>query len=623
MYHDDPKLPLLISDDIERQFVAPQRRSRLSLASCLKGAACVLAGGALLNKVAPEQCQFDFSIVSFLAPAPAPPTVEVFEVLPPVVAPLASYQVATTLFNASALADGLSADWTAPADFNFTGALLTMNFSAPAGAAAVVAELSIGDLPVWRTSTPHAALAPSNLSTTKNLTEYLSLFTADSSIKLTILEGTVPAGAEILLAATLYNDSLTPTAAVPVAPGTPIEAADIFTASGAADVVVPLSKDGKPFSLPVDDFVIDLPQFSENTTVAKLALFALATEEEARWYANAISAVPGDTTATGPVRLLNVYVDLVFVGAITPDPVLLTADKVSANLDGSKAWTPLAAPGAFDALAYELELTSVLPLLWAGETVLTVEVVLPVKAANGPGPQLPVPVPAPGTSAPVPAAWEVLGNLLAWELALVNATEGVVVGADSELSAKATIVAPPFAGFLNQVVRSKLKLGVVSQLNVTLVSGLVQSYNVLFNTSFTALLTSTKKTIGAKTDLVVVNAADYKLDFTDLTTGTLVFTLELETAYPFTLKETLGGASPGAGAPIASELKFDISNSKKTEVNGLKDLNFRQETKVTITDISVDTDIKASLLSASQPVPFKREVEAINGVITKDTAPPV
>ncbi|GME70988.1 unnamed protein product [[Candida] boidinii] len=329
--------------------------------------------------------------------APVAP-VEVFEVLRPLSIPLDAYTVNETLFNETKFKkSSIKFDYTAPEVFNFTDILVTLNFSAAGDQQPVIADLYIDDFPIWRTSTPNPFGLSANSSTIKNLTDYLSLFTENRTISLSLVDGAVTGDLNVSLEASFYNDTLTAVAA-PIDPAVdPIDVATLFAPNGPADIIVPLSKKGSSFQFPKDKILLTLPQLPANVTSAHISLFASTSEDEVRYFRNDIGATPG-VADIGPVRSINVFANGIFVGAISPNPSLLRADKVGIETDAAAMWSPLASVGAFDADAYDLDLTAILPLLWEDDVTLEIEVVSLVKTTTIAGPPvLPKPVPAPGT----------------------------------------------------------------------------------------------------------------------------------------------------------------------------------------------------------------------------------
>ncbi|EGV63837.1 hypothetical protein PSN45_004092 [Yamadazyma tenuis] len=586
------------------------------------------------------ECFSPFAIfASVFAPvAPAPITVEVFEVSPDLTLSADAYVLNTTVFNQT-LSDGIAFDYEAPVDFNFTGAFLTLNFSNEALVAGkpVVAEISVDDTPVWRTSTPYSKLNTiTQSSTVKNVTELLSLFTEDKSISINFLEGSA-AATDVVLVLSLYNDTLT---AAPVAK-TPITVEDILSAHGPADIIFPLTNAGKPFKLPTDSFSVTLPQLESNVTVAKVSLFASATEEEITYFKNDIGKI-GEPASSGPLRYINVYVNDVYISSIAPKPALFHANEVSDNANITSLWQPLADVGAFQGLTYEVDLVSVLPFLWADDANLVVEVVSPVGAANkAPGvpPVLAHPV-IPGENVITTGSWFVSGNLLAWESSLISSAVGEVLIGESSEKDSGVVVEPPMASpfapsIKTEIVKSFIDAGIISELNFTLLDNSTANYTVEFNSSTHSILSKHSKSIktiagppgsGAGTStttstLTLITGIKNNFAILDVASGIAVFTKNETLDFPLNYNESAVDKKVAFVPPsTSSKLTFSIGSKAKLSINGLKTSSYKVKESASLDDIiGTTTDVKVEIETVGE-LPYSREVEATNGVITKDTS---
>lgn len=579
-----------------------------------------------------------FHLLAVFAPAPVPvlPVVEVFEIAVPVTLPLGAYAAPELLFDEEPLVDGLSVDFETPEVFNFTGALLTLNFTnndttgPVAGKSPLVAEISVGDYAIWRTSTPGSRVdATTHSSSVKNVTEFLSLFEANQTVEIAFLEGDAT-DITVSLELTLFNDTLT--AAAPVKG--PIAAADLFSASGPATSVVSLGKAVKG-----PKFSAVLPQITANTTTAKLSLFAHATEDEVDYYKHDIAAIGGVATANGPIRQLHVFANSVFVGSISPKPTLFHSDLISSNPNASALWSPLADTGSFLGLSYDLDLLPILPFLWAGDVTLDVVVVSPVDTATA-GPGVPPALPHPVSATPVAAAsWFISGNFLTWESSAIVSAVGEVLSAENSQLDSGLLIAPPATSpwqpaLKNQIIKSTSKAGIESSLNFTLFDNSTLNYTLQFNASTFAILTKNSKVtttpVGppgsgskistGKSTLVSVSGNKLNYEIVDLTSALTVLTKNATYDFPFTLGEESKTTSLAPGGPVSSDsLKAEVNSDIKTKINGFTVESYKVKEKLTADAIvGATTDIKVKA-SAPGELPFSREVEAINGVITKET----
>lgn len=568
--------------------------------------------------------------------APVAP-VEVFEVLRPLSIPLDAYTVNETLFNETKFKkSSIKFDYTAPEVFNFTNILFTLNFSTAGDQQPVIADLYIDDFPIWRTSTPNPFGLSANSSTIKNLTDYLSLFTENRTISLSLVDGAVTGDLNVSLEASFYNDTLTAVAA-PIDPAVdPIDVATLFAPNGPADIIVPLSNKGSSFQFPKNKILLTVPQLPANITSAHISLFASTSEDEVRYFRNDIGATPG-VTDIGPVRSINVFANGIFVGAISPNPSLLRADKVGIETDAAAMWSPLASVGAFDADAYDLDLTAILPLLWEDDVTLEIEVVSLVKTTTIAGPPvLPKPVPAPGTDPLSINRWDITGNLLAWQSPFINSSVGEILTADSLMSGTGLIVGPPSGVFHSQIVRSKISSGLISALNFTLADN--TTLNVLANSNSSSKTFTSSQKSGASNKLTLIGSSSFGLAILNNTlppadgeeevlgkkilSPLAIFSYNESTASPMILKETLA-TTPVWGPATNASLEVTVGYGSKVKINGVAAYYFDSKQKATLDPIlGNSTDSKVSETSIDYPVPFKREVTAENGVITADTDSP-
>ncbi|SGZ57304.1 CIC11C00000000626 [Sungouiella intermedia] len=585
------------------------------------------------------------SIFAVFAPAPVVLPVEVFEIAPPLTVPASAYVSSYLLFNDSAVVDGLKTKYVAPKVFNFTQGFLTLNFSVPASAAPVsapVVELSVDGTPVWRSSTPYAKVdADVYTSTTKNVTELLSLFESSSKVVFSVLEeGDAPVSASLELV--LFNDT---SAAPAKRAGTvavasyfasegpaSLAAASYFASEGPASLVVPLQK--KAIELPASEFSVSLPQLNSNVTSAKISLFASASKDEVEFYKNDIAALGVPVTANGPVRQLNVFVAGVYVGTVSPKPTLFHADKLTT--DAGKLWSPLADSGSFTGFTYDIDLVAVLPLLWEGPQTLDIALVSPVDAANGPVPAVAHPVSA--TTNLLAGSWFVSGSLLAWENPLVSFSVGEVVLTNSSQLDSGVSIAPPAVSpwqpkLSNTIVRSTIKSTIESLFNFTLIDNTTASYAVVANSSAALVLTKQRKEskipVGPPggpektedtTSAFYIGTNKFKLDVQDPLTNLTLYSKSVKSAYPLTISDSIKNSPiTGPSSSFSAKIGIDI----KTKINAAAGPKLKIDELVKLDDITgATTDVKV-MISEPGSLPFSREVEVVNGTIVKDLSFPL
>lgn len=575
------------------------------------------------------------AIWSMVVPAPLVPVVQVFEIIPLFAVPAASYVSSLLIFNNSAVAEGLKAKYHAPEVFNFTGGFLTLNFSVDAQAAPVsspIVEISVGGTPIWRSATPGSrADADVITSTTKNITEYLSLFENNLTVTFAVLEaGNSPVTASLELV--LFNDTTTIAEKKPKKPiGNPSVSA-LFTAYGPASEIFPLQK--KAVELPAETFSVTLPQLASNVTSAKISLFVSASDEEAEFYKKDIAAVGEPVTANGPVRQLNLFVSGIYVGTVSPKPTLFHADKIVE--DGAKFWTPVADSGSFSGFTYDVDLVAILPLLWENKQTLEIAIVSPVDSANkAPGVPAALPHPVDAVTNLVSGTWFVSGNLLVWESSLISAAVGAVVSSNSSQLDLGVVIAPPsFTPWQpkvkKEIIRSTIDSVINTSFNFILADNTTASYNLKANSSSALVLTKqvkeTKTPMGMpgsgleateeSASLFSIGTNDFTIEVTEPATNMTLFTKSVGAAYPLSVKSSTK-TNPYKPAP---ETKFSakLRTGLNTKINSVAGPFIRVDELLKLDDITGSTtDVKVSISDAGKKF-FSRDVEVVNGTIISD-----
>lgn len=567
------------------------------------------------------------SLGGFAVPPPSVPPVNVFEVLPPLAAPAGAIVSSVLLLNNTQLEDGLKVKYAAPKNFTYTGALVTLNVTVPAlapGESAVpatsVVEISVGDSPLWRFSTPNArADAPVFASTTKNVSDYLELFTEKSKVHFSVLEGSAVVNASLEL--TLYSD------AVPSAAAVGVDA--LFSTTGPASDVFALQK--APVKVPGATFVAELPQVAANVTAARVSLFVSAADAEIEFYKKDIAALGEPVTTNGPARQLNVFVGGVYVATVSPKPTLFHADKLSPK--GDRLWTPVADSGSFSGFTYDVDLVAVLPLLWELEQDLEIFVVSPVDAANKvPGvPAVPKLV-TPGSNL-VSGSWFISGNLLVWENSLVADSFGEIVLTNSSQLDSGVLVAPPAVTpwqpkLKTENLRSTIDSTIASFFNYTLVDGTFATFNVVANSSSAFVLSKTERNTttpigppGSGAEIVslglsefYLGASEFDLEVQDPLTNVTVYSKSIKAAYPLSVLSTIDSKPVG----VSEKLSYKIGIDLKTKVNKIAGAGLKIDEKLAYDDlVGSSADIKFELSEGKTKV-FSREVQVVNGTLTSD-----
>lgn len=547
------------------------------------------------------------------------PTIEVFEVAPSHAVPSGSEVASYLLFNQSVLQDGITADYYGTT-FDCNGGFLTLNITnqdtSNAGSG-IVTEISIGDFPVWRTSTPFSTENTiTRTSASKNVSQYLNLFESNQTVSVAILEGVPSNSISFSLSLTLYKDL-----------SVKMES-DIFTSNGAASSIYPLGR----VKLPQERFSIEVGQLPANSTVAKLQLFASATDDEVTYYRNKLSSY--FEPSSGPLRYLNVFANNIFIASIIPQPTLFHPHRISDKEDTCKLWSLLANTGSFSGLAYEIDLIPILPLLWGSSVTLDVVISSPVSVS---APQIAGTV-TPNTGAISSNSWIVSGNLLVWQSDLILGGKGKLLSSSSYQNGFGVVIEPPVNSpyepvITNQIVESFTNSNISTLYNFTLVDNTTAAYLV----NFTSLANSSSNQFSRKSKyltgppgtgsyiesqtncLNLLGFNGFNFTVSDLGTNRTVLSKSFNNSHPLKLSEESKELNNSPWGPANSYgLKAALISSQNATVNGTPyESKTSDEKAVFDTQKGFDTEISVKVEAIGEK-PFFKEVEAINGVITKN-----
>lgn len=217
-----------------------------------------------------------------------------------------------------------------------------------------LAEMYLGDVEVWRTSTAEPTAAGIVFRYQKDLSMYLALWRAPQDLIFSldnVFDSTYTGAFNTTLVATFSYDKTQPAHADVVLPISPQRGA-----SGAPSL----------FTLPGDDATVEhvLPL---NTTHASVSIAATGQSAEEFWYTNvlqsdvdAFNATVGPLIGYGPFREVQLFIDGLLAGVAWPFPTIFTGGVAPGF------WKPLVGIDAYDLRDYEIDITPFLPLLLDG-----------------------------------------------------------------------------------------------------------------------------------------------------------------------------------------------------------------------------------------------------------------
>ncbi|KAH6611816.1 peptide N-acetyl-beta-D-glucosaminyl asparaginase amidase A-domain-containing protein [Boeremia exigua] len=218
-----------------------------------------------------------------------------------------------------------------------------------------LAEMYLGDIEVWRTSTAEPTASGIVFRYQKDLSMYLSLWKTPQDVIFSlnnVYDSTYTGAFNTTLVATFSQ---------------------VSTASAHADLILPISpqlgSSGAPsiFTLPGDDatskHIIPL-----NVTHASVSIAATGQSSEEFWYTNALQSdihtfesTVGTLIGYGPFREVQLFIDGLLAGVAWPFPIIFTGGVAPGF------WKPIVGIDAYDLRDYEVDITPFLPYLLDGK----------------------------------------------------------------------------------------------------------------------------------------------------------------------------------------------------------------------------------------------------------------
>lgn len=218
-----------------------------------------------------------------------------------------------------------------------------------------LAEMFLGDIEVWRTSTAEPTASGIIFHYEKDLSMYLSLWKSPQQLIFSlnnVYDSTYTGAFNTTLTATFSYDPAKPAHADFILPITP--------QLGAA---------GQPsiFTLPGD--IAQVQQtIPRNITHATVSIAATGQSNEEFWYTNVLQSdidtfdpTVGTLIGYGPFREVQLYIDGMMAGVAWPFPVIFTGGIAPGF------WRPVVGIDAYDLREYEVDITPFLPYLSDGK----------------------------------------------------------------------------------------------------------------------------------------------------------------------------------------------------------------------------------------------------------------
>ena len=214
-----------------------------------------------------------------------------------------------------------------------------------------LAEMYLGDIEVWRTSTAEPTASGIVFRYRKDVSMYLSLWKSTQDIIFSlnnVFDSTYTGAFDSTLVATFSYD---------------------LTGPEHADLILPISPElgssGAPsvFTLPGDNATVEhiLPL---NVTHASVSIAATGQSNEEFWYTNTLQSdihifdsTVGTLPGYGPFREVQLFIDGLMAGVAWPFPTIFTGGIAPGF------WRPIVGIDAYDLRDYEIDITPFLPYL--------------------------------------------------------------------------------------------------------------------------------------------------------------------------------------------------------------------------------------------------------------------
>lgn len=518
-----------------------------------------------------------------------------------------------------------------PKDIKFNKIVLTLNTSVDHVQYDRLAHLYVGGAEVWRTSTIEPSGRRRFSSFKKDVSTYLKLFEQDTDV-LFQLDNVVTDRLKGIFDIQLYADFFYVDKSSLVSEfmnedtlpqHNEKEDYKIFSILKPADGIYPLVERSDPSkpplkSLPNDKFKVILPKVSTNTTRLRLSIFTSGNGNEEFWYTNVLdkftdSFKDHDLLGHGPSRFVNVYFNGKKIASEVPQHTIFTGG-ISPAL-----WNPVVSLNAFDLKSIDIDLTTLLPLLWHSNSSLLEEQSneLAIDISNGSGDTY-------GTESSIGLNWLTSANLLTYENGDVADASGTIDNILHNSTAFSIGIAPPFSGFLQQTVVNALVNSISSNLNFRLKNGKTLHTNVLLNT--TSLIANVQEyTDFGETQSVAHAGINTKLfNIENSVDNSSIHTLNTSYVYPLALNVR----EEKLGQELLLNVTLDTGKYTVVELNGVEALRIGKEQKG-LSEFFVNPNgnhgtgkLKTEYnLTMSEPLGnliYKRVNEAENGTVLRD-----
>lgn len=261
-----------------------------------------------------------------------------------------------------------------PPDCDFNSVIIKWTVTVAGRQFDRLAEMYLGDIEVWRTSTAEPTASGIVFRYEKDLSMYLSLWKSPQDLIFSlnnIYDSTYTGAFNTTLVAIFSYDAADPVHADSVLPISPQ-----LGSSGAPSI----------FTLPGDNATVKhtLPL---NVTHASVSVAAMGQSNEEFWYTNVLQSdihtfdsTIGTLIGYGPFREVQLFIDGLMAGVAWPFTTIFTGGIAPGF------WKPIVGIDAYDLRDYEIDITPFLPYLLDGKPhSFTIKVVGMGRGGDGAG----------------------------------------------------------------------------------------------------------------------------------------------------------------------------------------------------------------------------------------------
>lgn len=207
---------------------------------------------------------------------------------------------------------------------------------------------------------------------------------------------------------------------------------------------------------------IKLPFINYNTTKLLLLVSTSGNAAEEFWYSNLVDKYKDYFLSNdhhfyghGSCRVINIFVNGIRIHTTNPKPYVFTGG-IAPTL-----WNSIVSTGSFDLLPYHIDLTPVLPLLWNDPSSL-----LEIEISNCIDDDVKSVI-----KSGINSNWITSASLAIWEDENIDDSFGTFEILDNSTTIKEFAFAPPFSGFLTQIIKADYKNYLQSNITYTLKDG--------------------------------------------------------------------------------------------------------------------------------------------------------